>query len=1204
MSNYTHLHLHTEYSLLDGANRVKQLAKQIKEYGMTSVAITDHGNMFGAMDFYITMLKEGIKPIIGIESYIHNDAKIDSKNPLRFHICLFAKNEEGYKNLMYLSSRAYLDGFYRNPRINKDLLKSHSNGIICSSACLQGEVNYHLNTIGKKNIESKGFDYAKKVAQEYQDIFGEDFYLEIMRHGIAEQRYIDEQIINLSIQTGIKIIATNDAHYTTKKHAFSQEVVMCVSTGKILQDTNRLKHSVEEFYVKSKDEMKRLFADIPEALENTQDIVNKCNLLIDLKSIEIKGPDGKIIIPYSSPTPPDFKFTSEYAKADGLNTDNEEEYFFYKCKEGLKERLKYIDESKHQIYKDRLDYEMQVISKMHFCGYMLIVWDFVREARKQSIPVGPGRGSAAGSLVAFCLGITDIDPIKHILLFERFLNPERISMPDIDMDFCQEKREKIIEYVSNKYGKNNVAHVVTFNSMSAKSVVRDVARVFNVEYKKADEFARLIPNKLKIQLQTGEQTDKEKMGAFELEPKIAEVIANDSTLKDVWEMSLILENQKRNLGTHAAAIVIDSTEELWNKIPLCVIGDKIATQYSMDYLEKVNLIKFDFLGLKTLSVIQKTLDLIGKDINFNTIDLDDEAVYKEIQNGDTIGMFQIESSGMRSLNKRLKTSCFDDLVAVLALFRPGPMESGMLDDFIARKHGEKKIEYTFDELTPILSNTYGVIVYQEQVMQIVQVIGGFSLGEADLIRRAMGKKDVKIMAENKAKFLNGAVAKGFDKQKCDDLWELIVKFAGYGFNKSHSAAYAMIAFQTAYLKTYYRHEFMAALLSSEKNNVDNINKYIEECRNLGIEVLPPHINSSQEDFSVIEIDGVKKIVFGFSAIKGIGENPIQSIIKIREGKQFKTLEEFLSKLDYKIINRKVIESLAKSGSFKDLGYSIRSVIENLHYILQVVRDNSKSLEMMNDEGSLFKDMALEEDIPLIKLDIEPLPEYSKNELLDFEYEMLGIFMSGNPLDEYIDKIKNIKGVVDSSQINMLKNNSKLLIVGIIKDIKQKISKKGTRFAEVLVVDRAGNVWIQVFEKDLGVIESAEKNVPLCLQCQASERDETTSLRLLDVVALDSASKYKVTPEFKKKVEEVSVESNSVEYSESKPNVISEEEYILSLPCNISYVLLKEIQNLALSYSGNERLVFEVKDENYSYKMHSSLRINDSFKAKVKELEIA
>ncbi|RDU65587.1 DNA polymerase III subunit alpha [Helicobacter sp. MIT 14-3879] len=1193
MSNFTHLHLHTEYSLLDGANQITKLAKQLKEFGMNAVAVTDHGNMFGALDFYITMLKEGIKPILGIETYIHNDDELGSKNPLRYHLCLYAKNEEGYKNLMLLSSKAYLEGFYKNPRINKNILKEHSKGIICSSACLQGEVNYHLNTIGKKNQDAKGFEYAKKVALEYQDIFKDDFYLEIMRHGIAEQKFIDESIINLSLQNNIKLIATNDTHYTTRKHAFSQEVVMCISMGKILQDNNRLKHSVEEFYVKSQAEMQKLFADIPEVLQNTQEIVDKCNLIIDLKSVEIKNPSGEIIIPYSQPTPPSFKFTKDYALEEGLEFIDDESYFFYKCKQGLENRLKYIPKDKHKTYYDRLDYEMKVIAKMQFCGYMLIVWDFVREARKEKIPVGPGRGSAAGSLVAFCLGITDIDPIKHTLLFERFLNPERVTMPDIDMDFCQEKREKIIEYVSNKYGKNNVAHVVTFNSMSAKSVIRDVSRVFGIEYKKADEFAKLIPNKLKISLKTGEQIDKEKMGAFELEPKISEAISKDSKLKEVWDMSLILENQKRNLGTHAAAIVIDSNEELWNKIPLCVVGDKVATQYSMDYLEKVNLIKFDFLGLKTLSVIQKTLDLIGKEIDFNAINLDDEQVYKEIQNGDTIGMFQIESSGMRALNKRLKTSCFDDLVAVLALFRPGPMESGMIDDFIDRKHGIKKIEYAFDELAPILSNTYGVIVYQEQVMQIVQVIGGFSLGESDLIRRAMGKKDVKIMAQNKAKFLDGAVSKGFDRQKCDDLWELIVKFAGYGFNKSHSAAYAMIAFQTAYLKTYYKHEFMAALLSSEKNNVDNINKYIEECKSMGIKVLPPHINISEEDFSVIEANGEKKIVFGFSAIKGIGDGPIQSILKIRGNDKFNTLEEFLGKIDYKLINKKVIESLAKSGSLKGLGYSLKSIVENIDYLVDILRSNSKSIDLMNSADSLFKD--IEDTNNLIKLNMPNLDEYSKNELLDFEYEMLGIFMSGNPLDEYASEIKKIKGVVYSYQIQQLRHNSRLLIIGIIKDIKQRISKKGSRFADILVVDKVGNIWLQVFEKDLDTIENISKDMPICIQCQASDRDDTISLRLEKIIPLDSANQCKITPIFKEKDEK-----NTKNIQEEV--VIND--YLLEIPCNISYLQLKEIQNLAITYSGNERLVFEIKEENNIYKLYSSLRINNIFKEKIKELKIA
>lgn len=1196
MSNFTHLHLHTEYSLLDGANQVQKLAKQLKSFGMDSVAITDHGVLHGAIDFYITMLKEGIKPIIGIETYIHNGESLDSKDPQMpyFHLCLFAKNQIGYKNLIYLSSMACLQGFYRKPRINKNILKEHCEGLICSSACLQGEVNYHLNTIGRKNTNAKGFEHAKLVALEYKEIFGDDFYLEIMRHGIAEQKFIDKLAIKLSQECGIKLIATNDSHYTQRDDAFSQEILMCVSTGKKLQDTNRLKHSVNEFYVKSQEEMKRIFADIPEALANTQEIADKCNLIIDLKSIEIKNDKGEIIIPYAAPTPPSFKFTSEYAKEEGLDFKQDEEYFRHKCKIGLESRLKNIDESKHNIYKERLEYEMQVIANMKFCGYMLIVWDFVREAKARKIPVGPGRGSAAGSLVAFCLEITDIDPLKHDLLFERFLNPERVSMPDIDMDFCQSRRSEIIEYVEEKYGKHNVAHVVTYNSMSAKSVVRDVARVFDVEYKKADEFAKLIPNVLKIRLQTGEKIDKDKMGAYELEPKIGEAINNDNVLKKVWDMSLKLENQKRNTSTHAAAIVIDSENELWDKIPLCLIGNEIATQYSMDYLEKVNLIKFDFLGLKTLTVIQKALELIDKKIDFNNIDLGDENVYKEIQDGSTVGIFQIESGGMQTLNKRLKTNCFDDLVAVLALYRPGPMESGMVDDFINRKHGIKTIEYAFKELEPILKSTYGVIVYQEQVMQIVQVIGGFSLGEADLIRRAMGKKDVKIMADNKKKFLDGAEAKGFSRQKCDDLWELIVKFAGYGFNKSHSAAYAFISFQTAYLKAYYPHEFMAALLTSEKNKPDNINKYIEESRNMGIEVVTPHINYSNKDFSVAEINGSKKIVYGFSAIKGIGEKPIENILQARantKDKKFASLEEFLSGVDSKVINKRVLESLAKSGSLNDLGYNTKTIIANLDLLADKVRENTS----YDNSNALFV-----ESTPSISLDIKSLPEYSKKELLDFEYDVIGTFMSGNPLEEYEDKIQKIKGVVLGYQIQDLEDKSRIFIVGVIKDIKYRTSKKGTKFADVLVVDRQGNVQISVFEKDLHIIESAKKDMPLCFQCQASKnKDDTISLRLSSVFTLDEGSKRKVVPEFKK---ESSKEAQSgdftIEETALNDSCIN---FMLPIPCNITYEKLKEIQSLAMDNVGDEQLVFAIKHNDKTYQITTLLKINNNFKSKVKSI---
>jgi len=1013
---FTHLHLHTEYSLLDGANQIKTLAKKVKELGMDSVAITDHGNMFGTIDFYTTMKREGVKPIIGIEAYIHNNDNLGDKSTRqRNHLCLYAKNEVGYRNLMYLSSQSYINGFYYYPRINKKILKENSEGLICSSACLQGEINWHLNQ-DEKNIKfgSKGYEEAKKIALWYKDVFGDDFYLEMMRHGIKNQKRIDDLIIKLSIETGIKIIATNDTHYINRDNANAHEVFMCIAMGKELKDPKRLKHSVHEFYIKSPQEMMKLFSDIPEAIANTQEIVDKCNLEIKL----------------GNPTPPNFKFTLDRAKDANLKLpepdkrfsfENDKVLFEYKAKEGLRERLKFVDKNRHKEYKDRLQTEIDIINSMKFSGYMLIVWDFVREARKMGVPVGPGRGcltkdakvyiykndeqefksinidevkigdyvlthnnsikkvkelfkykikeelitisteygdtvnrvtltkdhklylgdgvwkeaenitledwlilpipkiskhkkekivsklkrvfeksnsvkfnkkfeaeeirellfmvgvpsyleqidnfflvtiptkfidktpkerdgfykiednylklkvnlikkiesrdvfvydfkvedkhsytttnytvhnSAAGSLVAYSLEITDLDPIPYNLLFERFLNPERVSMPDIDIDFCQIRRQEILDYVIEAYGKNNVAQIITFNKLLAKGVIRDVARVMSVPYEKANNFAKLIPDKAKT-LQE----------AYNMEPKIGELINRDKKIKEVWDFALLLEGLKRNAGTHAAGVVI-SNEELWKKTPLFKQSgsETVVTQYDGKYIEDVDLIKFDFLGLKTLTVIQETLDLIekryGKKIDLKKVDIQDKEVYKYISEGHTLGIFQIESQGMKNLARELKPSNFEDIIAMIALYRPGPMESGMDKLFVDRKHGRNKIEYLFDELKPILDSTYGVIVYQEQVIQIVQVIGGFSLGVSDLVRRAMGKKDSEKMNQLREEFLDGAEKNGFDREKANELWELITVFAGYGFNKSHSAAYALITFYTAYLKVYYPTEFM------------------------------------------------------------------------------------------------------------------------------------------------------------------------------------------------------------------------------------------------------------------------------------------------------------------------------------------------------------------------------------------------------------
>ncbi len=1200
---FTHLHLHTEYSLLDGANKIKILAKRVKELGMKSVSVTDHGNMFGAIDFYTSMKKEGIKPIIGMEAYIHNDDNLSSKETKqRFHLCLFAKNQEGYENLMFLSSMAYLEGFYYFPRINKKLLREHSKGIIASSACLQGEVNYHLNTNNERNRKygAKGYDEAKKIACEYQEIFEDDFYLEIMRHGILDQRFIDEQVIKMSLETGLKIIATNDTHYTMPNDAKAQEVAMCVAMGKTLNDKGRLKHSVHEFYIKSPEEMAKLFADIPEALENTQEIADKCVLEIDLKD-DKKNP----------PTPPSFKFTKAYAQNEGLSFEDDASYFAYKAREGLKERLILVPKEKHDQYQERLEKEIEVITNMKFPGYMLIVWDFIRYAKEMGIPVGPGRGSAAGSLVAFALKITDIDPLKYDLLFERFLNPERVSMPDIDTDFCQRRRKEIIEYMIEKYGKYNVAQVITFNKMLAKGVIRDVARVLDMPYKEADDFAKLIPNRLGITLKGYEKNGEFIEGAWELEPKIKELVESNELAKQVWEYSLNLENLNRNAGVHAAALVVDSQKELWHKTPLFASEKTggIVTQYSMKYLEPVDLIKFDFLGLKTLTVIDDALKIIKTQhkisVDFLSLDMDDPKVYKTIQSGDTVGIFQIESGMFQGLNKRLRPSSFEDIIAIIALGRPGPMESGMVDDFVNRKHGVEPIAYAFKELEPILKPTYGTIVYQEQVMQIVQTIGGFSLGEADLIRRAMGKKDAQIMADNKAKFVEGAKNLGHDGQKAANLWDLIVKFAGYGFNKSHSAAYAMITFQTAYLKTYYKHEFMAAMLTSESNKIESVARYIDEVRALEIEVMPPHINSSMQDFSVAEFKNQKgelekKIVFGLGAVKGVGGDPIKNIIEERAKGDYKSLEDFISRVDFSKLTKKSLEPLVKSGSLDNLGYTRKTMLANLDLICDAGRAKDKANEMMQGGNSLFGAMEGGTKEQVI-LDMVDLGEHDAKTLLECEYETLGIHVSGNPLDEFKEEIKGFKNLVKSIDIEELEIGSQAYLLGKIMEVKKKIGKRsGKPYGTADILDRYGKFELMLFEKQLSALEELDINKPLVFKCKIEEQEEVARLRLFEILDLESAREVKIP-----KARYKDPDKQKEDVREIPPM-----EILASSSCSLAIVLendvkkefLRQIKESALKHQGKRPLYLIIKDKDKQFKIQSDLMVNEKIKDDFKGLE--
>ncbi len=1174
---FTHLHLHTEYSLLDGANKLTNLVSRVKELGMTSVAMTDHGNMFGAIDFYKQMKEAGLKPIIGMEGYIHNGATLDDKTTRqRFHVCLYAKNKKGYENLMYLSSKAFIDGFYYFPRINKQELREHSEGIICSSACLQGEVNWHLN-LSERNLKNGalGYEAAKQVALEYKEIFGDDFYLELMRHGIGDQLNIDEQILKIAKETEIKVVATNDTHYTYPGDAQYHEAFMCIGMNKLYDDPNRMRHSVHEFYIKSPAQMARLFADIPEAITHTQEIVDKCE-------------DYSPIV--KTPTPPNFKFTREYATAEGLDIDfsddapigkdasedekkkwfsaadkNDAEYFIVKCREGLENRLKIVPPERHQEYRDRLEFEMDVINSMKFPGYMMIVWDFVKEAKRIGVAVGPGRGSAAGSLVAFSLDITDIDPMKYDLLFERFLNPERVSMPDIDMDFMQARRGEVIDYVVQKYGRNQVAQIVTFGSLLAKGVIRDVARVLDMPLSQADKMAKLVPDELGITLNGKTKNGEFKEGAFQKEPKLQELIASDPNSARVWEFAKKLEGLKRNSGMHAAGVVI-SNEELWKKTPIYKPSGETTfiTQYSLNFLEDVDLIKFDFLGLKTLDVIDNAIKLIkrryDKDIDWHLIDENDKKVYDVVQTGETVGMFQIESSGMQDLNKRLKPSNFEDLIAVLALYRPGPMESGMLDDFIERKHGRQAITYVFPALEEILKPTYGVIVYQEQVMQIVQTIGGFSLGGADIVRRAMGKKKVEEMLKYNKEFSLGAQKQGLDYDKASKLFDLIEKFAGYGFNKSHSAAYAMVTFQTAWLKAYYPNEFMAALLTSDKDNMDKVVRYIDEVRRMGIELLPPDVNDSYLEFSAITKDEREIVLFGLGAIKGVGKSAVLSIIETREKSgDFTSIQDFVNRIDPSKVNKRFVESVIKAGGFDRFGFSRKALLDQIELIVETAKKASDAKK--NAMGSLFGD---DDEITTVKLELTNSDEYTLKEILEFEKDTLGFYVSGHPMDEYREQMEDLSYTL-SSEIESVKDGSYAIFIGKVEEIQKKTSKKGNQFGIVSLMDFHGNVEIMLFSDKLDELNEMDLNEPVAFKAKITHTEMFTRIGVTKIMTLKEAKKE--TKKVKKEVQEIAPEPINLAVRLDNDSKILDELYLLirQHPGNrpLKITLLAKLQNVVI-----------------------------------------
>ena len=1203
-AKFTHLHLHSEYSLLDGASRVKDIAKRVKELGMEAVALTDHGNMFGTIEFYQTMKKEGIKPIIGMEAYISNDA-FGEKTTKGYHACLFAKNEIGYKNLMYLSSRGY-QNFYYNPRIPKSELEKHSEGLICSSACLGGEVNVYLGKF-------QNYEKAKTIALEYKKIFGDDFYLEIMRHGSLEQLKIDDDIVRLSRETGIKLVATNDSHYILKDNSKTRDILICVGRNLILEQYNEKGSYPSELYIKSPEEMEKLFFDIPEAIKNTQEITEKCNLELNL----------------GSPTPPNFKFALETAEKINIKLPekqifsfaNDEVLFTELSRRGLEERLKIIPKEQHQKYKDRLELEIDIINKMKFPGYMLIVWDFVREAEETGIPVGPGRGSAAGSLVAFALKITNIDPLKYDLLFERFLNPDRISMPDIDMDFAQNRRKDIIHYVQNRYGKENVAQVITFNSMMAKSAVRDVARVYEIPPFESNKLAKLIPNELKMTLKK----------AREVEPRIQETISEKKEFEEVWNMAITLEGIKRNTGVHAAGLVI-SNEELWKKTPIYIQSKdeskSFITQYSLNYLEDVDLIKFDFLGLKTLDVIQSAKDMIfqnyNKKIDWADIDVDDPKVYEMISAGKTIGMFQIESGGMQDLSTKFQPSNFEEIIALIALYRPGPMESGMLDDFVERKHGRKQIHYPFEntefpeQLKTILDPTYGVIVYQEQVMQIVQTIGQFSLGRADLVRRAMGKKKIDELKSYKNEFVEGAEKQNLSKKVAEDLFDLIEKFAGYGFNKSHSAAYAMITFQTAYLKTYYPAEFFAGLLSTEINNMDKIELYSNEAKNNGIDISPPNVSNSEKGFSVFRKAGKKKILFGLGAIKGVGEIAVTDIIKERkENGSFKSLEDFLSRVGYKL-NQTVLKTLISVGAFNGLkvGNQVpkrKTLFEGFEAISEFCKRVGKTKKLESD--SLFGDGSLTNNF-CEELHLEPQSQdFSDKEILEYEKEYLNLYISGHPLESFktkineikkVNKISNLKDITDIQGIKQGRDAIFIVII-LFNEDDVKTAKSGNKYAPVKLLDLSGEYSTIFFYKQLEAfynLSDEMKKSAIGVKGYIKIKDDDDEKRELVIqqfLTLEELATNKIYLKKGYSKKRNSQRQNLKPQENNPPQPHRTNPIILEINRILNKNELSQIYHIAISNQGEHELNLKVTLNNKIYLIETKLKIQQEIFGELRKM---
>jgi DNA polymerase-3 subunit alpha len=1022
-SNFVHLHVHSQYSLLDGAIRFEEVLNLAKEYRMPALALTDHGNMFGVIEFYQTAIKHGIKPIVGCEVYVASGSRFEKKaageGEGAYHLTLLVKNRIGYFNLIKLVSLAQLEGFYYKPRVDKELLSKYHEGLIALSGCLKGEIAIHA---GRGDMKS-----ALQSAKEYGSIFDQRrFFIEIQKNGVENQLLLNERLLEIAQQLSLPVVATNDCHYLHREDAKAHEVLLCIQTGKTLSDKDRMKFSSDEFYFKSPEEMASLFKDIPQALSHTMEITEQCNL--------------------------ELKFEEKHIPKISVPAGNSLESYLEKLsQEGLERRLapyreKEDFEKRSAQYRKRLGEELSVIKSMGYPGYFLIVADFINYAKNQRIPVGPGRGSAAGSLVAYSLNITDLDPIAYDLIFERFLNPGRkTSMPDVDVDFCMEGRDDVIQYVMGKYGKENVAQIITFGKMQARAVIRDVGRVMGIPYAEVDRIAKLIPSTLNITL--GQ--------ALKQEPRLEEAVKKDSRMASLFSVAKSLEGLSRHASTHAAGVVI-SNKPLMEYLPLYRgQNGEVMTQYTMKDVEKIGLVKFDFLGLKTLTVVNNTVRLIEKEkgvkIEISQIPLDDPETFALLGSGATLGIFQLEGSGMRDLLTKLKPESFKDIIALVALYRPGPLGSGMVEEFIKRKHGQGLIRYDLEELKEILEETYGVIIYQEQVMRIASSLANFSLEDADILRRAMSKKDPKEMEMQKEKFLGGARKNRVPKAKAEKIFDLMSKFAEYGFNKSHSAAYALIAYQTAFLKSHYPMEFMAASLTSEVQSPDKMVKYIAECREMGIDILPPDINESYKNFTVCG----RQIRFGLAGVKNVGDAAVDAILlEKEEGGPFKSLSDFCKRVDTRRVNRRVIESLIKCGAF-DFSKAYRSqMLTSLDEFLA----RAQLAQRKREEAQLNMWTPIQREMDEAYPEIDEFPE---NQLISFEKETIGFYISRHPLSRYQEEIKKYTSE-DTSTLSSLPNGSEVKICGLVNGLKEIVTKKGDRMAFLNLEDMKGFVEVILF----------------------------------------------------------------------------------------------------------------------------------------------